>query len=407
MRNFDDIAGAVESIKDDMVKFLVDLCSIPAVNPSFGGEGEYRRAMWLADYLTKCHLPVEILEVDDSSVPEGKRINLVSRLPGTGGDGTFWIVAHMDTVAAGDLSAWATDPFSPVVKDGRIYGRGVEDNGQAIACMVFAARALKQLGLQLKKDLGLLFVSDEEAGSTYGLKSLVKQGLFKPTDEALVPDAGVADGSFIEVAEKSIIWCRFTVIGKEAHGSRPHNGINAGWIGTLFAVDLVETFRQKYRDRDVLFDPPYSTFELTQKFANVNSPNVIPGKDVFAVDFRILPIWDLQTVVSDIEQLVTKYEYQYQVMIRYDFLQKMAAPQPTSPKAAVVNKLSEALKKRGLAPKIGGIGGGTCAAILRVLGIPAVVWSTIDELAHQPNEYAIIDNLVEDTKTMMAMALMD
>jgi len=49
----EEIAGVVESFRDQMVKFLVDLCSIPAVNPSFGGEGEYRRAMWLANYLKK------------------------------------------------------------------------------------------------------------------------------------------------------------------------------------------------------------------------------------------------------------------------------------------------------------------------------------------------------------------
>jgi len=49
----EDVAGVVESYRDQMVKFLVDLCSIPAVNPSFGGEGEYRRAMWLANFLKK------------------------------------------------------------------------------------------------------------------------------------------------------------------------------------------------------------------------------------------------------------------------------------------------------------------------------------------------------------------
>jgi hypothetical protein len=134
----EDIAGVVESLRPEMVKFLVDLCSIPAVNPSFGGEGEYRRATWLANFLEEHDLPVQIMEVDDQSVPEGKRLNLVSRLRGSGEQGTLWIAAHMDTVAAGDMNTWETDPFSPVVRDGRIYGRGVEDNGQAIACMVYS-----------------------------------------------------------------------------------------------------------------------------------------------------------------------------------------------------------------------------------------------------------------------------
>ena len=125
MSTIEDIAGVVESLRDEMVEFLVELCSIPAVNPTFGGKGEYKRAMWLANFLKSHNLPVEIMEVDDDSVPEGKRLNLVSRLPGSGEEGTLWIAGHMDTVAAGDLNAWETDPFSPVVKDGRIYGRGV------------------------------------------------------------------------------------------------------------------------------------------------------------------------------------------------------------------------------------------------------------------------------------------
>ena len=135
MSTMEDVAGVVESFRDQMVKFLVDLCSIPAVNPSFGGKGEYRRAMWLANFLKKQQLPVEIVEVDDDSVPEGKRLNLVSRLPGSGEEGTLWIAGHLDTVAAGDLNAWETDPFSPVVKMAASTAAG-GGQWQAIACMV-------------------------------------------------------------------------------------------------------------------------------------------------------------------------------------------------------------------------------------------------------------------------------
>jgi succinyl-diaminopimelate desuccinylase len=53
---------------------------------------------------------------------------------------------------------------------------------------------------------------------------------------------------------------------------------------------------------------------------------------------------------------------------------------------------------RNITPRVGGIGGGTCAAILRNEGLPAAVWATIDETAHQPNEYVVIKNLIEDTK---------
>jgi succinyl-diaminopimelate desuccinylase len=68
--------------------------------------------------------------------------------------------------------------------------------------------------------------------------------------------------------------------------------------------------------------------------------------------------------------------------------------------------LTEAIKKlRGVEPKIGGIGGGTCAAFFRKIDVPAVVWCTIDETAHQPNEYAKIENLVNDAKVFVSLAV--
>lgn len=65
-------------------------------------------------------------------------------------------------------------------------------------------------------------------------------------------------------------------------------------------------------------------------------------------------------------------------------------------------KLEKSILEYGIKATAGGIGGGTCAAALREIGIPAVVWSTVDELAHQPNEYTIIDNLVKDTKIFVS-----
>ncbi|WP_037998982.1 M20 family metallo-hydrolase [Thermacetogenium phaeum] len=404
--NLQEIMRTAESFQSEIVNFLLEFCAIPAVNPSFGGTGEFKRAVWLADYLNNQGIPVEIKEVPDEAVPEGRRLNLIAYISGREASApTLWLVAHLDTVAPGDKSSWASDPFTPVVKGERIYGRGVEDNGQAVACITFAVKMLKQLGLVPERKVGLLFVSDEEAGSDKGLKHLVREGLFKPGDEALVPDSGTPDGGFLEIAEKSILWCKFNVQGKECHASNPLAGINAGWIGSLLAVDMIKFLRGKYCHRDALFNPPFSTFELTQKFGNVGSPNVIPGEDVFVVDFRVLPSIGLAEIIEDIERLLSKYEYEYGVRIKYETLQRLDAPKPTPVAAPIVKKLSGILKEFGVSSRIGGIGGGTCAAFLREAGIPAVVWSTIEETAHQPNEYVVIDNLVKDTAIMLALMM--
>lgn len=399
----DDKIIKLENYRDEMVKNLIEMCSIPAVNPKFGGAGEYERIIWLTKLLSKYSIPYEVYEVEDKNVKEQKRLNVTVKLEGTeNSDKTVWFVAHMDTVGAGDLALWNSDPFKPVIKDGKIYGRGVEDNGQAVISTLYTCLVLKENDIRPKCNVGFAFVSDEESGSQYGLKELVRKGIFGLNDEAIVPDAGSPDGTFIEIAEKSMVWMKFTVIGKEAHASTPNVGINASSVGCRFAVELEDLLKELYAERDSLFNPPYSTFEVTQKFANVESPNVLPGKDVFVMDMRILPGIKIGDVVREIDRVAARYEYRYKVNINYEFLQRVDAPKPTPPDARIVVNLVESLKELGITPRVGGIGGGTCAAILREVGIPTVVWSTVDETAHQPNEYTVIDNILTDTKVFIS-----
>jgi succinyl-diaminopimelate desuccinylase len=401
-----DLMHSIDKKRSRIAEDLVKICSIPAINPSFGGDGEYKRVQWLMGYLDDNSVPYSLIEVEDQNVKENKRLNLMVQLQGTEKtEKTLWFISHLDTVALGDLNSWETDPANPIIKDGKIYGRGVEDNGQAIVCSLYTCLTLIDAGIRTKCNLGFLFVSDEESGSEYGLKALAKTGLFKIGDEAVVPDAGNHDGSFVEIAEKSILWVKFTVFGKEAHASFPHLGINASSIACHFAAELEDLLKERFPEKDDLYDPPYSTFEITQKYANVDSPNVLPGKDVFVMDLRVLPTYKLDEVIKVINTLASQYEYRHKARIKFEFLQRVDSPKPTDPNSEIVSNLRMSLNEYGIESKIGGIGGGTCAAILRELDIPAVVWSTVDEMAHQPNEYAIIDNLVKDTKIFISTIL--
>ncbi len=401
-----DIMEKIGNKRDQMINDLIKLCSIPAVNPRCNGNGEYERMTWLMKLLDGYSIPYEVFEVEDKGVKQGKRLNVLVKFAGTEKtENTLWFISHMDTVAAGDLKAWDMDPFNPLIRNGKIYGRGTEDNGQAVICSIYTCLIIKEKNIIPKCNVGFVFVSDEETGSDFGLKALVEKDIFKQGDEAIVPDGGNSEGSFIEVAEKSMVWLKFTVIGKEGHAAMPQFGINASSISARLCVELEDTLKSKFSDRDVLFDPPYSTFEVTQKFANVDSPNVLPGKDCFAIDMRILPEYKVDEVLQEVNRVISKYEYNHKVKVNYEFLQRVDAPKPTSADSRIVKNLAETISELGVNPKVGGIGGGTCAAILRAIGIPAVVWATVDDLAHQPNEYAVIDNMVRDTKVFVLTVL--
>jgi succinyl-diaminopimelate desuccinylase len=319
----------------------------------------------------------------------------------------LWIITHIDIVPPGEESLWTvTKPFQPIIKDGRIYGRGSEDNGQSMVASIFAIKALKNLGIKPKRTVALAFVADEEQGSKYGIQHLIKQGLFKKDDLIVVPDGGNEDGSFIEIAEKSALWFKIRTIGKQTHASTPQKGLNAHRIGMEYALALDKMLHEKYSFRDVYFDPPESTIEPTKKDKNVDAVNIIPGEDIVYFDCRILPNYNLDDVIGDICKLAEELEKKTGAEIKFELIQKNVAPKPTDANSKIVTMLKEAITKvKRTEPRVGGIGGGTCAAFFRKIDIPAVVWSTVDETAHQPNEYAKIENLLKDAKIFSYLAL--
>jgi succinyl-diaminopimelate desuccinylase len=401
------IFSEVERLKNEMIQALMELIRIPAIAPENGGEGESKKAEKLVQMLKTVGFD-QILRFDaeDARVPSKKRPNILAYCYGEKKDETLWIVTHMDVVPPGEDSLWTvTKPFEPTVKDGKIYGRGSEDNMQSMIASVFAVKALKNLGIKPKRTVGLGLVADEEQGSKYGIQYLIKQGLFKPKDLVVVPDVGYADGSFIETAEKSVVWFRIRTIGKQTHASRPEMGLNAHRVGMQYALALDELLHEKYPANDESFEPPASTFEPTEKEQNVDAVNIIPGEDVSYFDCRILPIYDPDEVLGAVSKLAVDFENKTGAKIGIELVQKTVASEPTDVNAKIVLMLKEAIRKtRGIEPKVGGIGGGTCAAYFRDISVPAVVWSTIDEMAHQPNEYAKIENIVNDAKIFAYLA---
>jgi succinyl-diaminopimelate desuccinylase len=403
-----NIYNKIESYRKDMIKDLGDLIRIPAISPKSGGNGEAKKAKFLLDLISKFGFDdVKCVDIPDDSAPDKTRPNIIAKVAGKEEGGqNIWIVAHLDIVPEGDLNMWDTDPFEPVVKDGKIYGRGVEDNGQELIAALYAVKALKEGGITPNYNLNLVFVADEETGSEYGIKPLIEKGIFQKDDLFIVPDAGNKDGTLIEVAEKTIMWLMVRTIGKQCHGSRPHTGNNAHYAAMKYGTLVRDELYKKYNKKDELFDPPISTFEPTKKEANVPNVNTIPGDDVFYMDCRILPDYDPEEVFEFIKEIAESVAQKTGVKFEFERPEYKPAATPTSPESPVVLILKEAISQvYGTKPYAGGIGGGTCAAIFRRAGYPAVVWAKIDQVGHSPNEYAVIDNMINDAKVYATVFL--
>lgn len=403
------VISYIDELKNEAVELMKAIVPIKALGPTNGGTGEAEKAEFLKDYLKTLGITdIKEYPAPDPRVPGGMRPNLVAKLPGKSSR-TVWILGHLDVVPEGDLSKWDTDPFEAVVKGDQIFGRGTEDNNHAIVTGCMTAKAFLDLGIKPNYSLGLVFVADEETGSKYGLEYLLENhpNLFSENDLIIVPDAGEPDSSMIEVAEKSILWVKFKTIGKQTHASMPEKGINAFRAASHLVVAL-EELGKIFDKKDPIFDPPQSTFEPTRKEANVPNINTIPGDDIFYFDARILPDYDIDEVLDKMRTIADKIQKEFNVKIELSKEQYEQAAPATDPNAPVVQALKVAIKEiYNVDARPMGIGGGTVAAIFRRKGFQAAVWSTIDDMAHEPNEYDRISNIINDTKVFAHVCMQE
>lgn len=385
----------------EMVRLQCDLTAIPALAPENGGDGESDKAAFLKKFLLSAGFSDVIdYPAPDSRVTSGNRPNLITVIPGNNRERTVWILTHLDVVPPGNLDLWDHNPYEGYVKDGKIFGRGTEDNQQDLVASLFAAKAFLDEGVRPENTVGLAFVSDEETGSNKGLKYLLEtqRSLFRHTDLIVVPDSGSSDGSNVEVAEKSMLWVRFRTVGKQCHASRPELGRNAFLAASHLVVKLSH-LTDSFNFSDPLYEPPVSTFQPTRKDANVPNINTIPGDDVFYLDCRVLPRYPLSEVLDAMRKAADDVERTFDVRIEISPVEQVQAPPPTPTDAPVVKALERAIKDiYGVSAEPVGIGGGTVAAPFRQVGFPVAVWSRIDLTAHQPNEFCFIENMLGDAK---------
>jgi succinyl-diaminopimelate desuccinylase len=409
MTEFARLAKRIEGFRDEMVNLQIELCAVPAIAPSNGGDGEGQKAKLLVEFLKRTPFDdIQLIKAPDMEAPGGYRPNILAVARGRRTSRTIWIMTHMDVVPPGELAQWEGDPFKAWVRAGKIFGRGVEDNQQDLVASLFAVKALRAEKITPPSNIGIALVADEETGSLKGIDYvLAHTQAFGKKDLVIVPDAGNKDGTLIEVAEKGLLWLKFKTVGRQAHASTPEKGINSFKAASFLVVEL-DSLHRTFQDKDPLFEPPISTFEPTKKEANVPNINTIPGEDVFYLDSRLLPKFSIDALEARIRKLIKKTERKFGVSITYEEQQRAPAAPPTSAKAPVVKAIRAAVKDvYGVDARPRGIGGGTVAALFRRAGYEAACWSKIDETAHQPNEYCHIQNLLGDAKVFANIFLQE
>ena len=201
----------------EVERLTCQLVAIESVNPDLvaSGSGEANIARFVAEWLTGAGLEVEIVE------PIQGRPSVVGVVRGSGGGRSVMLNAHMDTVGAGGMK----DPFTPVVRGGRVHGRGALDMKGSLAAIMIAAGKVRQLGLA--GDVIVTAVADEEVASL-GTSAVLERF---HADAAIVTEPTELR---LCLAHKGFAWLDVETRGVAAHGSRPQDGVDAiGRMGRI------------------------------------------------------------------------------------------------------------------------------------------------------------------------------
>lgn len=212
----------ISHVEDEAIRICQDLIRIPSVNFGDGKGDEAAVAAYVKSSLEEVGIAATIYE----SAPG--RHNVVARIDGRDLSRPGLVVhGHIDVVPA-DPKDWSVDPFSAIVKDGMIWGRGAVDMKNVDAMLLALVRDWARTGYKPPRTIVLVFFADEEAGSLYGSRWMVKHHpeVFAGCTEAISEVGGfsvtVGDGKrlyFIEGAQKGIHWMRLTAHGQAGHGS--------------------------------------------------------------------------------------------------------------------------------------------------------------------------------------------
>ncbi|MFO0566649.1 MAG: acetylornithine deacetylase/succinyl-diaminopimelate desuccinylase family protein [Polyangiaceae bacterium] len=220
---FASVLDAARAAEGELVELTQALVRVPSVNPP--GEAYRDAATLLGERLGELGYAVGYHEAEGR--PEHSvrypRVNVLGRL----GDGhpTVHLNGHIDVVPAG--AGWTVDPFAGVVRDGKLYGRGTADMKAGIAAAVYAVEILRRTGHTLRGSVELSGTVDEESGGHAGVAWLCERGVVRREriDHVIIPEPLNPDR--VCVGHRGVYWFKVTARGRVAHGSMPFLGKSA------------------------------------------------------------------------------------------------------------------------------------------------------------------------------------
>ncbi|MEO6598331.1 MAG: acetylornithine deacetylase [Polyangiaceae bacterium] len=334
------------------------------------------------------------LEATLTMDPSRKWANLFATVPAHDGatHGGIVLSGHTDVVPV-DGQSWQSDPFQPVVRDGRLYGRGTCDMKGFIGTALSLLPKMQATTLARPIHFALSF--DEEvgcAGAPLMIADLQRRGV--TLDGCIV---GEPTGMLPVIAHKGINVFQCRLRGLAAHSSLTPRGVNAiEYAARLicFIRDLADEFRVQ-GPFDELYDVPFATAQ-TSTIQGGNAINTVPAECSFAFEFRTLPALDPERVFARIERfafetVLPKMQKEHP-SAAIEFSKLAGVPGLDASEDAALTKLVRALSNDQERRKVAY---GTEAGLFAQAGVPSIVCGPgYIEQAHKADEFVSLDQLL-------------
>jgi succinyl-diaminopimelate desuccinylase len=293
---------------DEVVDLTRSLIRIPSVyRPGDPDATEERVAKFVEAWLRREGFAVEVQDVAPG------RPNVIGSLgEKTSGRKSLLLEGHTDVVTEGDPAAWTWAPFGGDLVDGRIYGRGAADMKSGLAAAMVAAAAFPRAGVTPKGKLVVGALVDEE-DAMIGVRHLVQTDVGRELDAAIICEP---EENELCLEQRGVVWARFRVRGRMAHGAMPEAGINPiSCLGVVLReAPALERRLRRRCEKSRHLRPPTVTPTIIHGPARgigVSQSNVIPAIAELVLDIRLTPGIDEHGVRDEIEAVSRKAESAY------------------------------------------------------------------------------------------------
>ena len=349
------------------------LISRPSVSPADGGCQQ---------------LLVERLEALGFTV-ERMPFNSVDNLWARHGSGTplFCFAGHTDVVPTGPLEEWHTDPFTPVLRDGVLYGRGAADMKSGLAALLVACEQFVRRHPHHRGSIALLITSDEEGQSVDGTRRVIEvlERRGERIDLCVVgePSSEKQLGDTIKIGRRGSLSGRLTVHGVQGHVAYPQFADNP--IHAL-APALVELTSRVWDTGNEHFQP--TSFQVSNLNAGTGAPNVIPGELKARFNIRFSTQQSVDSLKTVVESILDRHRVKYTLewfLSGHPFLTL-----PGTLSAAVARAVRDVT---GLTPSMSTGGGTSDGRFIAPTGAQVVELGVVNASIHKVNEHVLVADI--------------